>query len=170
MGSLKQNKILNFIRGRNKFDIKSTNSTFLLWPRNQTCFFSYKIKNLFCFKDLIPSELKFFVVYQFTCLGCNPHYIGETTRHFASRMKEQTHTDKNSHILTLPPISFLRNPIYPIDLLFVFNLKKLCTSRKSTLNSMFKFITLTLYLACNPPNQFNSSFLSFAIINVDFAL
>ena len=38
------------------------------------------------------------VVYQFTCAGCNSRYNGETSRHFATRVKEHLSTDKNSHV------------------------------------------------------------------------
>ena len=61
-------------------------------------FSTYKVKNIFSFKDPIPFDLKSNVVYQFTCVGCNSHYIGETTRHIATRIREHTQTDKNSHI------------------------------------------------------------------------
>ena len=61
-------------------------------------FSSFKIKNFFSFKDPIPDALKSLVVYQFTCAGCNSRYIGETSRHFATRVKEHLSTDKNSHV------------------------------------------------------------------------
>ena len=50
------------------------------------------------FKDRTPDALKSMVVYQFTCSGCNSCYIGETSRHFSTRIKEHTVRDKNSHI------------------------------------------------------------------------
>jgi len=34
-------------------------------------FTSFKIKNMFSFKDRTPDALKSMVVYQFTCAGCN---------------------------------------------------------------------------------------------------
>ena len=61
-------------------------------------FSSFKIKNFFSFKDPIPDALKSLVVYQFTCEGCNSRYIGETSCHFATRVKEHLSTDKNSHV------------------------------------------------------------------------
>ena len=61
-------------------------------------FSSFKIKNFFSFKDPIPDALKSLVVYQFTCAGCNSRYIGETSRHFATRVKEHLSSDKNSHV------------------------------------------------------------------------
>ena len=57
-------------------------------------FSSFKIKNFFSFKDPIPDALKSLVVYQFTFAGCNSRYIGETSRHFATRVKEHLSTDK----------------------------------------------------------------------------
>ena len=53
---------------------------------------------MFSFKDRTPDALKSLVVYQFTCAGCNSRYIGETSRHFSTRIKEHTMSDKNSHI------------------------------------------------------------------------
>ena len=40
-------------------------------------FTSFKIKNMFSFKDRTPDALKSMVVYQFICAGCNSCYIGE---------------------------------------------------------------------------------------------
>ena len=49
-------------------------------------------------KDPIPKFLKSFVVYKFVCPDCNACYIGETTRHSSTRIKEHLETDKKSHI------------------------------------------------------------------------
>ena len=49
-------------------------------------------------KDPIPKFLKSFVVDEFLCRGCNACYIGETTRHLSTRIKEHLKTDKKSHI------------------------------------------------------------------------
>ena len=51
-------------------------------------FTTLKIKNMFSFKDRSPDALKSMVVYQFTCAGCNSCYIGETSRHFSTRIIE----------------------------------------------------------------------------------
>ena len=61
-------------------------------------FTTFKIQSLFSTKDPIPNNLKSFLVYKFTCASCNACYIGETTRHFRTRIDEHTHKDKNSHI------------------------------------------------------------------------
>ena len=61
-------------------------------------FYTFKIKTFFSFKDPIPTALKSFVVYEFTCSGCNSRYFGETSRHFSTRIKEHTLTDRSSHV------------------------------------------------------------------------
>ena len=61
-------------------------------------FYTFKIKTFFSFKDPIPTALKSFVVYEFTCSGCNSRYFGETSRHFSTRIKEHTLIDRNSHV------------------------------------------------------------------------
>ena len=38
------------------------------------------------------------LVYKFTCAACGASNIGETRRHFKTRMDEHLKTDKNSHI------------------------------------------------------------------------
>ena len=49
-------------------------------------------------KDPIPGGLRSRVVYKFTCAGCNACYVGETTRHFSTRVREHLAVDKPSHI------------------------------------------------------------------------
>ena len=45
----------------------------------------------------MSSALKSYVVYRFVCPGCNARYIGETTRHLTTRIKEHF-SSKSSHI------------------------------------------------------------------------
>lgn len=78
--------------------LKSLIKRFCIDLEVKLVFSSYKIKNLFSFKDPIPSELQSCVVYQFTCAGCNSRYIGETSRHLSTRIKEHISSDKKSHI------------------------------------------------------------------------
>ena len=40
------------------------------------------------------------VVYQFSCAGSNSRYIGETSRHFSTRIKEHTESDIFKHFNT----------------------------------------------------------------------
>ena len=53
---------------------------------------------MFSPKDFVPDSLKSCVVYQFTCASCAARYIGETNRHFNTRVNEHLFHDKNSHI------------------------------------------------------------------------
>ena len=62
------------------------------------CQNSFKIKNYFAYKDPIPNDLKSFLVYKFTCASCSSSYIGETCRHFKTRIEEHIKKDNNSHI------------------------------------------------------------------------
>ena len=61
-------------------------------------FSSYKIGNMFGVKDPIPGGLLSSVVYKFTCAGCNACYVGETVRHFCTRVKKHLISDRASHI------------------------------------------------------------------------
>ena len=36
--------------------------------------------------------------YKFACAGCNACYVGETTRHFSTRVREHLVSDRASHI------------------------------------------------------------------------
>ena len=64
----------------------------------QLVFTSFKIKNYFSYKDPIPDDLKSFLVYKFTCVSCFSNYIGETCRHFKTRIEEHIKKDNKSHI------------------------------------------------------------------------
>ena len=59
---------------------------------------SFKIKNYFSYKDPIPDDFKSFLVYKFNCDSCSSIYIGETCRHFITRIEEHIKKDNKSHI------------------------------------------------------------------------
>ena len=61
-------------------------------------FNSFKIKNYFSYKDPILDDLKSFLVYKFTYASCSSSYIGETCRHFKTRIAEHIKKDNKSHI------------------------------------------------------------------------
>ena len=61
-------------------------------------FTTFKLRNLFSVKDSVPRELRSRVIYKFTCASCNACYIGETGRHFSTRVREHLSSDKSSHI------------------------------------------------------------------------
>ena len=50
-------------------------------------------------KDYIPKFLQSYVVWQFTCAGCNTCYTGETRSHLKTRIEEGLGKDKNLQIL-----------------------------------------------------------------------
>ena len=58
----------------------------------------FKIKNYFSYKDQIPDDLKSFLVYKFTCASFSSSYIGETCRHFKTRIEEPIKKNNKSHI------------------------------------------------------------------------
>ena len=55
-------------------------------------------KKTLSYKDSIPNDLKSFLVYKFTCSNCRSSYIGETCRHFKTRIEEHITKDNKSHI------------------------------------------------------------------------
>ena len=61
-------------------------------------FSPFKICDLLSAKDSLPNALKSYVVYKFTCAGCQSCYVGETKRHLPTRMKEHLETVSKSHI------------------------------------------------------------------------
>ena len=66
--------------------------------REGLVFSTFKIKNLFNVKDSLPDRLRTRVVYKFSCASCNACYIGETSRHFATRVREHLSSDRSSHV------------------------------------------------------------------------
>ena len=44
--------------------------------------------------DPVPDGLRSRVVYKFACAGCNAWYVGETTRHFSTRVGEHLASDR----------------------------------------------------------------------------
>ena len=64
----------------------------------QLAFSSFKIRNMFSVKDPVPVELCSNVVYKFTCASCNSCYVGETSRHLSTPIREHLKRDRTSHI------------------------------------------------------------------------
>ena len=73
-------------------------------------FSSFKIRNLLSVKDPVPVELRSNVVYKFTCASCNSCYVGETSRHLSTRIRQ--HLNR----VTGPRISFntFNNPRHAV--------------------------------------------------------
>ena len=53
---------------------------------------------MFSVKDPVPRGLRAGVVYKFLCVGCSTYYVGETTRHFSTRVREHIFSDRISQI------------------------------------------------------------------------
>ena len=53
---------------------------------------------MFNMKKPVPKSLKSFVVNKSLYPGCNSCYIGETTGHLSTKIKEHLETDKMFHI------------------------------------------------------------------------
>ena len=58
----------------------------------------FKISNKFSYKDPLPFHLQSFIVYKFICANCKVCYVGETTRHFITRINEHLQKDAKSNI------------------------------------------------------------------------
>ena len=61
-------------------------------------FTTFKIKNLFNVKDAVPEGLRTKVVYKFSCASCNACYVGETSRHYSTRVREHLLSDRSSNV------------------------------------------------------------------------
>ena len=78
-------------------------------------FSSFKIGTLFGVKDPVPGGLRSRVVYKFACAGCNACYVGETTRHFSTRVRENLVSDRASHIFKHLENSEHRHDLCSVD-------------------------------------------------------
>ena len=81
---------------------------------------SFRIANLFRFKDRVPSHIRSLVVYNYTCCSCNATYIGKTSRHLHQRVSEHVGiSSRTGKTLGAPPFSAIREHAitagHPID-------------------------------------------------------
>ena len=65
-------------------------------------FSPFKLSAMFSPKDFVPDSLKSHVVYRFTYASCGARYIGETNRHFNTRVNDhlELSTQKFPHFET----------------------------------------------------------------------
>ena len=124
-------------------------------------FSSYRIKNIFSFKDPIPASLKSFVVYQFTCAECNSRVTFtelqlQSSRHLLTRNKGHTLTHKNSHVF-----KHLNNSPN-CKSLYISNCFKVLDSSKTSysLKSKEAFYTNSLKPEVNTKVQYFNTYLS----------
>ena len=59
---------------------------------------SFQIGFLSGVENPVADGLRSRVVYKFVCAGCNACYVGETCRHFSTRVREHLVSDRASHI------------------------------------------------------------------------
>ena len=64
----------------------------------KTAFSPFQVVDLFIVKESVPKYLLSFLVYKFTCPGCNTDYIGQTTHYLTTRIKEHSESEPKSHI------------------------------------------------------------------------
>ena len=67
----------------------------------KTIFSPFKLSTMFSPKDFVPDSLKSSVVYQFSCVSCGARCIGETNRHFNTRVNEHLFRDKIATFLNI---------------------------------------------------------------------
>ena len=89
----------NFFQTQPKLSLKQICGKYCENTNIVVAFSPLKIGSFFSCKDSISKFLQSYVVYQFTCAGCNACYIGKTKRHLKTRFEEHFGKDKNSHIL-----------------------------------------------------------------------
>ena len=65
---------------------------------NSFVFSSFKVGNLNSVKDSVPDKLCSRVVYKFSCAGCSARYVGETSQHFTTRVREHLSMDRVSRV------------------------------------------------------------------------
>ena len=63
-------------------------------------FSSFKIRDMFGVKNPVPVELRSNVVYKFTYASCNSCYVGETSRHLSTRIREHLNSDRTSPVFS----------------------------------------------------------------------
>ena len=58
----------------------------------------FKISDKFSYEDPLRFYLQSFIVYKFMYANCKVWYVGETTRHFITRIHEHPQKDPKSNI------------------------------------------------------------------------
>ena len=81
-------------------------------------FNSFKVKYYFTCKDLIPNDLKSFLVNKLTCSSCSSSYIGETCPHFQTRIEEHIKKDNKPFCFNI-----CTPPQHPLTHIVLFVLK-----------------------------------------------
>ena len=73
---------------------------------------SRTVGSFFSFKDKIPSNLQSGVVYHYSCGCCSASYIGQTSRHFQTRIYEHLGiSPRTNKVLESPKYSAIREHV-----------------------------------------------------------
>ena len=71
---------------------------------------SFKISNLFNYKDKLPKAVQTSLIYKFSCSQCESTYVGSTIRTLQSRVREHAgRSYRTNQPLTNPPQSAVRD-------------------------------------------------------------
>ena len=98
--------------------------------RLRVAFSTQKTENMFPNKDKVPKELASNLIYLFSCERCTARYIGETKRHFCTRVDEHIRgrpspSEISQHVHVATPENFeilLRTPYTKIaESIFIKN-------------------------------------------------
>ena len=67
------------------------------YKENFSCYLIHsKLKIIFRYKDPIPNDLEFCLVYKFTWASCSSSFISKTCRHFKTSIQEHIKKDSKS--------------------------------------------------------------------------
>ena len=71
-----------------------TNIAIELTIKTKLAFTTFKVGSLLTVKNPIPKELSSCAVYKFTCASCDACCVGQTVRHFKTRIQEHVFGDR----------------------------------------------------------------------------
>ena len=106
-------------------------------------------------KNFMPQSLRSSVIYKFSCAECNFVYVGETSQHLSTRVREHLCSDKSSHIFKYLKSSdksrrsFGDNSLTVLDTASTYNQLKIIESlhivwEKPILNKQVKHFDISL--------------------------
>ena len=114
---------------------------------------TFRIGNMFPYKDKIPKRLKSHLVYGIHCTYCNSHYVGKTKRHMEIRFKEHKnfksptavtlHVMEQDHDITIDDMTVIAYGRNDKELLIKESL--VVKSQKPVLNNNVKSYPLELF-------------------------
>ena len=114
----------------------------------------FTLRNLFKFKDRIPSDLQSSLVYKYKCNCCNAMYYGKTKRQWKVRICEHTgRSVRTNRPLTKPPFSAIRDHAFDCDHPILKENFSVLTCKS---NDMELTVAESLYTLRDKPNLCNN--------------